>query len=96
MIYDRDQIPSDVMLAIERYVVDKIHPGSCVEAILRNDLREAFMRADAETTAAMPAIVAFLYNHVPAQAWGSDENVECWLLSGEAFDRSMSINRSRS
>ncbi len=74
-------IPENILGALQRYVSDGIEPGSCVRAILENNLTEAFVRADHQTTAAMHAIVAYIYNKMPMHCHGSPEKVDAWIAS---------------
>jgi len=55
--------------------------GHFVTALLSNDLMEAFNRADADCLEAMPEIVRFVYNDLPAPSHGSAEKVAAWLSS---------------
>lgn len=56
--------------------------GSFLTAVLANNLKEAFARADHNNIAAMGHIVAYLYNEVPSQYWGSAEAVKDWQTAG--------------
>lgn len=73
------KIPEGCREGLIRYVIHGIHPGQFLTALLTNDLREAFARADHENTAAMAAWVGFLYNHAPGQCWGSPEKMKSWI-----------------
>ena len=65
--------------AIRRYVDHGILPGGFLQAVLRNDLRDALERADIRNIKILGAYVSYLMNEVPAACWGSPERVECWL-----------------
>lgn len=52
--------------------------GDFTNAVLSNNLREAFNRADDRNQSRMLLIVQFCYNVLPAQCWGSPENVRAW------------------
>lgn len=75
--------PVDTAGAIERYVAHHIEPGSFLRAVLSNDMRAAFMRADDLNMIAMPSIVSYLYNRTPSNCQGSPERVEAWLASSK-------------
>ncbi len=77
--HDPDRIPDGIASGIEGYINHGLRPGSCLYAILCNDLRDAFRRADSGTARAMGAIVMHLYNRVPAACWGSVDKVEAWI-----------------
>jgi hypothetical protein len=61
------------------YGVHRVQPGEFLLAVLSNDLRESFARADEESAAGMQAIVTWVYNEIPAAAWGSPGAVRSWL-----------------
>lgn len=59
--------------------VEKGRPvGGFLTAVLENNLKEAFGRADENCTRNMRDIVAYCYNHLPIGCWGSKENVAEW------------------
>lgn len=67
--------------AIRAYAFER-EPGShFIEAVMSNDLQEAFARADDINQRTMPQIVRLVYNHCPSDCWGSKEKYEAWLGS---------------
>ena len=64
---------------LERYFNHRIRTGGFLEAVLKNDLHEAFARASPESVRALPAVVAWLHEFAPRPAFGSPEAVEAWL-----------------
>lgn len=72
------RIPIAVMAALKRYLNDGVHPGGFLSAVLRNDLLATYERADLHSREAMPHLMTYLYNYVPARAFGSPEAVEDW------------------
>jgi hypothetical protein len=68
-------IPELTKGGIDRYVRDGCMPGSFVRAVLENDLREAFARADENNTREMFSIVEYCYNKIPGGCWGSPARV---------------------
>lgn len=56
--------------------------GSFLTAVLSNDLREAFSRADDENLHALIDYVKYLYNYAPSQCWGSPSKVTRWIEIG--------------
>lgn len=64
--------PDLVQQAFLAYINDGVPPGDFVRACLENNLVEAFKRADDTNREALPHIVAWLYNEMPASAWGSE------------------------
>jgi hypothetical protein len=73
-----DEIPEYTMSALKRYVVDGIHPGGFLMAVLENDLSRAVSAADDQNIKVIPQIACFIYNRVPAHCWGSREKVSAW------------------
>lgn len=77
MKYER--IPERLRDSLDRYARDGIPTGDCLGAVLIGDLFGAFGRADPVTTAAMPAIVAYVRNELPLSCYGSEAAVDGWL-----------------
>jgi hypothetical protein len=73
---------SHIIGAIERYVEHGIPTGSCTEAILSNDLFDAFGRADEDTREGMFQIVQHIYSNTPRGCWGSREAYSDWIKQG--------------
>jgi hypothetical protein len=67
--------------SIRRYADLHCPTGGFLEAVLSNDLKEAFGRADEENFAALGEIVRYCYNEIPHCCWGSPEKVEKWLAN---------------
>lgn len=78
-IYDINHIPPTTMDTLKRYIEHGCPPGGFVEAVLNNDLKESYGRADDHNLLAIPAIVAFLFNEAPRRCWGSAERVQLWM-----------------
>ncbi len=71
-------IPEYTKEAIDNWVRHGWQPGSFVQAVLENNLSEAFARADDTNTRFMKEIVMYVYNEIPSPAWGSPEKVDAW------------------
>ena len=71
-------IPDRMGGGIDRYVNEGIIPGEFLQAIICNDLKEAFGRADDENFYNVAAYVNYFYNNCPAVCWGSKEKMEAW------------------
>ena len=76
---DYSSVRPDVIESIMSYVHDRVPPGDFLEAVLENDLKESFERADDDNIRSMFEIVQFVYNEIPARCWGSPEKVKRWL-----------------
>lgn len=75
---DYDTIPPAVREAIDRWVTHGIPAGHFVMAVLANDLHGAISRADERSLAALHSIVAYVYNEIPNNAWGSPDKLRAW------------------
>ena len=64
---------------IDKYVRDGTPPGDFLYAVLCNDLKESFGRADLENRRDMFDIVVYLYSNAPSACWGSPEKVASWI-----------------
>ncbi len=64
---------------IDRYVRGQCHPGTFMEAVLCNNLKEAFMWADENNRRYMFDIANYCYNSIPVECWGSKEKFEAWF-----------------
>jgi len=74
-------IRHDLLGALERYLNHGIMPGGFMTAVLENNLKEAFARADDTNIENMKNIVGYVYNNIPSDSWGSREAVNAWLES---------------
>lgn len=79
---DWSLIPPQMIGGIRRYVEHGIAPGHFLSAVFCNDLVEAFNRADEWNTKMMKNYVAFLYNYLPGECWGSRARFDAWCKSG--------------
>jgi len=71
-------IPERMGGGITRYILNRIEPGDFLCAIIENDLREAFGRADDENLRNIAAYVSYFYNEAPAACWGSRNAIKYW------------------
>lgn len=77
-------IPEYMKEALDRYVNQKIMPGSFLQAVLCNDLFGAMGRADSNNRAALYSIVQYIYNELPSNSWGSAKIVKEFLGDKDA------------
>lgn len=72
---------------MDRWIQHGIQPGGFLSAVIANNLREAFVKADDENIRAMASIVNWFYNEMPAPAWGWPEKAKAWAKRfGRDFD----------
>ena len=72
----------DIKEAIDRYVQHGIQPGDFLRAVLSNDLKGSFARADEDNRRDLFAIVGYMYNHTPSACQGSPDRVDAWIAVG--------------
>lgn len=72
-------VPEHLHDGLVLYLTHGLPPGHFLTAVLSNDLKEAFARADEQSRAGLFALVSFLYNDAPASAWGNPERVSAWM-----------------
>lgn len=77
-------IPDTTAACLDRYLEKHLHPGSFLDAVLSNDLKESCARGGEDNLLCLYVIVAFLWNCAPASAWGSRERFEQWIGAQEA------------
>lgn len=78
-----EKIPQRTLDALKRYVEHKIPTGGFLQAVLENNLTEAFAQADSENREALWEIVKYVYNELPFTCWGSPQKVKEWLTVKE-------------
>ena len=72
-------LPQHMRGGFYRYVLDRIEGGSFMTAVLANDLKGAYQRADHINKLALPQIVEFIVSTLPIGCHGSHEKVQAWL-----------------
>lgn len=80
----RRPLPEGIQRTLDLYVEHRVRPGHFIRAVLENDLREAFKRADDTSREYMFEVVMYCYNDIPADCWGSSRAVGEWLMSEPA------------
>jgi len=78
------EIPEHMVASILKYVEFGIRPGSFLQAIICNNLKEAVGQADNENLKNLPAFVNYFYNKTPSICWGSLEKMILWEEHGGA------------
>lgn len=79
---DYSLLPKHMQDGFRRYIERGIMGGSFMEAVLCNDLKGAFGKADEINRAQMFKITCFLHNEMPAIAQGSRERIQAWIERG--------------
>lgn len=74
-------VPEHMQAGLMLYLEHGVLPGSFLTAVLENDLKGAFGRADHINESRIKDIVTFLYNYAPGPCWGSPQKVASWVAS---------------
>ena len=82
MSIDYSKLPEHMRDGFRLYIEKGVPGGSFMTAVLSNDLRGAFGRADEINRARMFDTVAFLVNEAPIGCHGSPERVRDWIKAG--------------
>jgi len=83
ILQDYGQIRPNIVEGINRFVCYHQRVGHFLTAVLSNDMREAFARADDDNRKTMFQIVAYCHNEIPGNCWGTPEKVKRWMEQGE-------------
>lgn len=75
-------LPEHMRGAARDYVERGLAPGSFLTAVLSNNLKEAFGRADHINTQSMSDWARWLIWYCPSGAQGSPEKVAAWIERG--------------
>jgi hypothetical protein len=78
-VFDGYRVPEHTQDALRNYVEHGLEPGSFLTAVLTNDLFGALGRADYMNKVYLEEICRWIYNEIPADAWGSREAVDLWI-----------------
>ena len=79
---DYSGLPEHIRGGVQRYIEHGIQPGDFLEAVICNNLKESFKRADNTNIRRMFDIVYFFYNEAPINCWGSPERMKQWMEQG--------------
>jgi hypothetical protein len=71
-------LPHHIAGGVRRYIESGEDVGGFLRAVICNDLRQAFGRADSTNRARMYDIVQFFWHEAPAPCWGSPQSLERW------------------
>jgi hypothetical protein len=77
--FNKYPISDNIKETLDRYIINKIEPGSFLRAVLENDLYTALANADLENKYAIYNICNYIVNTLPTNCYGSLEIVKNWL-----------------
>lgn len=78
MIANYHLIPESTLETLVAWITTGRPMGSFTEAVVRNDLKEAFARADDDNIRAMFHTVVWLHNCAPIGSWGDPSVLKDW------------------
>lgn len=78
-----EDIPGYMHSAIIDYYEKGYQPGGFLTALINNDLRETFARADDTNIRHIRNYIMWFYNFAPGGTWGYPDAVETWINSAE-------------
>lgn len=78
-MYNYETLPEGLQGGMQRYLEQGIMPGHFLTAVLKNNLFEAVMRADADNLKELPNIVKWIHWEVPSGSHGSIIKVKEWI-----------------
>ena len=76
---DEGYVPEHIRPCIESYVLNGWQPGGFVTAVLLNDLFRASARADHENYGSLALITRWVFNNLPEECYGTEQNMEDWM-----------------
>lgn len=77
-----EALPEHTLDTLQNYEKIGCPTGGFLEAVISNDLAGAFSRADRQNRYRMFEIVTYIYNVMPAEAWGSPGAYRRWIDMG--------------
>ena len=72
-------VPRHLQEGLRLYIEEGRPVGDFLTALLEDSLTRTWKHADLVSRASMSSLLSFLYNSVPAPAWGSHKKVQAWL-----------------
>lgn len=75
-----DLLPVGLRDGMRRYLEDGTRPGAFLSSCLQNNFINAVCRADTVNRFFLREIAEFMWNEMPATAWGSNEKFENWMI----------------
>lgn len=64
---------------IDQYIKLGVPTCGFLEAVIENDLKESFGRADEQNRHDLFEIISYLYEYAPGTCWGSYEKRDKWI-----------------
>ena len=74
-----EMLPGYMIGGLMRYINSGIQPGDFLQAVLKNNLMDAFSMADETNGRMMREWARWLYNYAPSQSFGSTQRYAEWI-----------------
>lgn len=78
------EVPAHLHDGLILYLLHHVRPGSFLVAVLENNLKLAFVKADPTSARMLRELVHFLYEWAPHDSWGSEDAVAAWVKGATA------------
>lgn len=72
-------VSEDIIASLQIYLNEGTPCGGFLNAVLENNLSEAFGRADIRNERNLRNIIGYVRQYIPSDRWGSKERVDNWL-----------------
>lgn len=79
---DYTLLPGHMQEGVKLWIEKGIATGGFLCAVIENNLKESFMRADSINRERLLDIVGFFYYEAPSACWGSAEKAKEWRKLG--------------
>jgi len=76
---DWNLIPEHMRYGVKEYIEDGVPQGGFLAAMIQNNLKETFIRADDINRMSIGGFVEFFYRFAPISCWGSQANYDTWI-----------------
>lgn len=87
-----DQLPTEMLPNVYRYVIDGLQPGHFLTAVITNNLLDAVNRADSRNLKALGTWIKFFYNVCPSGCYGNIETMKNWMDERRSYNVSTNKN----
>ena len=77
-----NMLPHHMQDGMKDYIEKGYQPGGFLSALLCNNLRQTFERADSINRERIFSFIQFLYSYAPSDCWGSEEKFDKWVERG--------------
>ena len=80
VVMDLYGLPTYMVPGVQRYLFQKVSPGSFLRSVVENDFVGVVISADYENKDLLSQWGLMIHHHFPTRSYGSREAVEDWLI----------------